>query len=1081
MGIKISFDPSHNPEPPTIILAKKNGDKIGKLDSKSIEIIDYLNDASEISFNAYKYIDGEKSNFWEQIVDFKLVHCIEWDMWFEIKVELDESTETIKTVYCTQLGQAELSQIMLYNIEINTEDDIARDEYVIPTIFYNIEHPDASLLHRIMEKAPHYNIIHVDDTLKNIQRTFSFDGVSIYDSFQEISEEINCLFILNSNSDGNGNIQRTISVYDLESNCNECGYRGEFIDNCPECGSSNINDGYGKDTTIFITSDELASDIQLTSDTGAIKNCFKLEAGDDLMTATIRNCNPNGTDYVWYISDENKVDMSKELIEKIDSYDALFNEYQKKYVAELDLYLLTKYNNLVNKYKVYNDELEEISIPIIGYPNLMSAYYNTIDLEVFLRHSLMPTVEMSDTNAIQEVAKLTSENISPVAVKNLAIISTATANNAVLSMAQIVIDSRYRIKVSSSYLTRDASYQIWTGNFVVTNYSDETDTAISEVISVVVNDDYSSFVQQKIQKSLHKEDADDLSISGLFKKSYNEFVEELKKYSLDCLNSFYNSCQTCIDILVEQGITDKETWSGQEPNLYNDLYIPYLQKLNAIESELKIRQDEVDLIAGIYNTDNELITYGLQNYIDDIKIAIQDKLNFQNYLGNDLWLEFCAFRREDKYSNDNYISDGLNNAELFKKANEFIEVARKEIYKSAELQHSISTSLKNLLFTEKFLPLFKYFEVGNWMRIMIDDKIYKFRLIQYSIDFDNFENCSVEFSDVIRVDSSVKSVKEVIEQASTMATSYSTIKRQAQQGEQSNAIINNWSISGLDTTNTKIISSSNNQTQTWDSHGMLFREYDSIFETYNDEQLKIINSTIAITDDNWKTTKTAIGKFYYTDPETKDLKSAYGINGETIVGKMLIGEGLGIYNASGNLTFDSNGFVVTNGINTVTINPNKQSVFNIKNQDGNIFSFNDDGDLVIIGNITAKSLTLLGETNIESGSINGLADVAISGDYNDLINIPKESDINKKFNNPTNNDDATEGQYLSKQTEGSLWVSAETSITENGAFPICGKAVYDFALSKKQDVENANKLLQIDAEGNITFISIEDLKTLLNS
>ena len=32
-------------------------------------------------------------------------------------------------------------------------------------------------------------------------------------------------------------------------------------------------------------------------------------------------------------------------------------------------------------------------------------------------------------------------------------------------------------------------------------------------------------------------------------------------------------------------------------------------------------------------------------------------------------------------SNDNYISDGLNNAELFKKAQEFFEVANNEIYK----------------------------------------------------------------------------------------------------------------------------------------------------------------------------------------------------------------------------------------------------------------------------------------------------------------------------------------------------------------------------------------------------------------
>ena len=85
-----------------------------------------------------------------------------------------------------------------------------------------------------------------------------------------------------------------------------------------------------------------------------------------------------------------------------------------------------------------------------------------------------------------------------------------------------------------------------------------------------------------------------------------------------------------------------------------------------------------------------------------LRNTTQDNLNFEKYLGTDLLNEFNSFRREDKYSNDNYISDGLSNSEIFKKAQEFIDTAEKEIYKSAELQHSISCSLKNLLIIQKF-------------------------------------------------------------------------------------------------------------------------------------------------------------------------------------------------------------------------------------------------------------------------------------------------------------------------------------------------------------------------------------------
>ena len=131
MAIDINFDLVGNPEPPTIILANRNGNKLGqlKVNEESIELIEKFNDASEFSFIINKYIDDELTPLWEKVVDFKLIYCKEWDMWFEIKVELDEETETVKTVYCTQLGYAELSQIMLYDIEINTENDINNPLY----------------------------------------------------------------------------------------------------------------------------------------------------------------------------------------------------------------------------------------------------------------------------------------------------------------------------------------------------------------------------------------------------------------------------------------------------------------------------------------------------------------------------------------------------------------------------------------------------------------------------------------------------------------------------------------------------------------------------------------------------------------------------------------------------------------------------------------------------------------------------------------------------------------------------------------------------------------------------------------
>ncbi len=897
MAINVKFDLAGNPEPPTIILAKRNGDKLGqlKVNANSIELADRFNDISEISFTLNKYVDGELTHLWDKVVDFKLVYCKEWDLWFEITVELDEATETVKTVTCTQLGQAELSQIMLYNVEINTEEDIERDDYKIAILYDEKDH-ESSILHRVLEKAPHYSIKYVDPTIKNIQKTFSFDGTSIYDAFQEIAEEIGCLFVFHSNSDDNGKIQRTISVYDLEQNCNDCGHRGEFTDTCPnpECtgDGNNIKYGYGKDTLIFVTSDELASEgIQLTTDTDSVKNCFKLEAGDDLMTATVRNCNPNGTDYIWRFSDNLKEDMSEELVEKLKSYDELYKDYYNNHKSNLNEDLLSQYNSLVEKYKGYYDtpsscincdyegnfegecpscgsgnvlagkSLQTIPTPITGYSALMNAYYNTIDLGLYLKSGLMPNIEMSETSAEEQVKLLTASSLSPVAIntENAAAISLSTANSAVLSMAKIIVKSTYKVEVGTSTLSED---KVWRGNFIVTNYSDDKDTATSGTITVTVNNDTETFVKQKIEKALNKEDTDDYSISGLFGKDYDDFCAELKKYALNPLKSFYDACDACLNILIDQGAGNK----NEKPDLYENLYEPYYKKSSAISAEMKIRENEIAIIEGVYDeTDEEnpeLITKGLQQYIEECRNEIQDALNFEGHLGTELWLEFCTYRREDKYSNDNYISDGLNNAELFKKALEFIEVAEEEIYKASEIQCSISTTLNNLLAIPKFKLLVESFEVGNWIRVQVDDKIYKLRLLEYEIDFGNFENISVEFSEATKIKNGITDIKDVLSQASSMATSYDAVQRQAKQGNNAKGTIDEWLTKGL---NSALVQIQNNDSEeiTLGKTGLLGRSYNEITDTYSPEQIKLTHNIIAYTDDNWETVRQAIGKHGY--------------------------------------------------------------------------------------------------------------------------------------------------------------------------------------------------------------------------
>lgn len=1030
MAINIKFDTAGNPEPPTIVLATRSGKKLGQLnvDQNSIELNDRFNDASEFSFTLYKYYFDEKeqvekiTNLWDKVVNFKLVWCKEWEMWFEITVELDEETETIKTVFCKQLGQAELSQLKLYNIEINTEKDIARDDYKI-TILYNEEDTEASMLHRLLkDKAPHYSIAHVDSTIAKIQRTFSFDDTSIYDALMEISEEIGCLFIFHSNSDENGNILRAISVYDLQQNClnPDCKHRGEFIDKCPKCEGKNDNGeefgieyGYGEDTSIFVTSDELASDgIQLTTDTDSVKNCFKLEAGDDLMTATVRNCNPNGTDYIWRFSDSMKSDMSKELVDKIDSYDVMYKEYYNNHKSELNSDMLNKYNELVKKYEekyninsstclscdykgnfidicpecksnnvISKHRLEEIPSAISGYSALMNAYYDTIDFSLYLESSLMPTIDIGvgqKLKAADYVNMLTSSSLSPVAVNvdKIDSVSESTADNAIALMAKIIVPSIYKIEVKSSYLSDD---KIWTGNFEITNYSDETDTAVSDAITVQIVKDDETLAKQRIEKALSKLDTEDYSISGLFEKEIKldengnhivnadgncecEFCKELKNYALKPLQSFYDACESCLTILQEQGIGN----DGANKDLYKKLYLPYTVKSQVIADEIFVRENELSLIKGVYDeTDEEnkvLKTKGIQQYIDDCKIEIQDKLNFEKYIGEDLWLEFCAYRREDKYSNDNYTSDGLNNAQLFNKAKEFVEVAEKEIYKASESQHSISTSLNNLLAIKKFKPLINSFNLGNWIRVRVNDEVYRLRLLEYGISFGDFNNMPVEFSDVTKIKNGITDVENILSQASSMATNYTSIQRQAKHGNEAKETVDDFITHGLNTALVQI-QNNNNEDITLTKDGLLCRSYNDITDDYSPEQLKITHNIFAYTDDGWKTVRQAIGKHDYkifSESENKFVNmTGYGMTADFVTAGVVSGSQI----IGGDIYSDN--YPETDGVPTGSYLNLLDGTFSFA---GGRLSYKD-GYLSVDGNIKVTNSGKIGCWDVNSSSI----------------------------------------------------------------------------------------------------------------
>ena len=858
----IKFDAEGRVQDYTFILSLRNHDHLGQIrnvDPESVVSKINLNGANELSFTIYKEDNDFIEPLWDEIVDFKFVYVKELDEYYEIKVEKNDEETLYKTVTGTSACEAELSQSYVYGLEINTEADIDRTDYTSPTVFYDKLKPEASLLNRVLYKLPQYSIKYVDASLERIQRTFSFDGTDVLSMLTgEIAQEVGCLFVFDTTD-------RSISAYDLKTVCVDCGHRGEFSDACPECGSSDLK-YFGDDTTIYVDTENLAENVVLSVDTDSVKNCFKLEAGDDDMTAAIRNLNPNGSDYIYYFSEEQKHDMPDELVTKLESYDKLCVSYEKEY------------------------------------EQVMADMYEAIDKVIYYTSGMMPKQEDDPTNAKLEAAKLTQAAMSPMSLTTVtSSTSTATVNSALKNYAKVFVKSGYfKIDINQGEFAYEGTdvngngYGYWYGNFKITNYSDEEDVATSSSIRIKVDMNFDTFLEQKIKKQLALDDEEGSIFDVLSIEDLSKFKKSLTYYGLNRLTSFYDAIQGCIDIMIEMD-------QGHEnADLYETMYIPYYDKLVACQAEIDKRQATIDEWGDKLDA------------AEKRRNTIQKTLNFGSYLGEELYRVFCMYKREDKYSNANYISNGLENDEIFENARKFIEVAKEELVKSGEHQRSISSTLANLLCMPEFEPIKEKFNVGNFIRVGIDGEVYRLRLISYQISFGSIQNIDVEFSNVTKMQNGMSDLQSILSKASSMASTYGAVTNQVEKSKVQTDFVGNFVNKGFDTTAVKIVNNADNQNITMGESGLLARRKDEFYEKYDDTQLKLLSTGLYVTDNAWKSVKTAIGKYYYTDPKTGKTTESYGLLADTIVGNLILGHELGIYSSdeSAEMSFDNGGLVL---------------------------------------------------------------------------------------------------------------------------------------------------------------------------
>ena len=651
-----------NLEYPDVYLLTKSLHKKGKLyPVTSLKIVVKANDTDEVSFDFYKYYDDIEQEQYKQLKTDSVVYVKGFGC-FQLKVsEYDKEEGICKSVSGESLANTELANI-LATLEINTENDILVSDYenenvtdYIPTVFYrdpekydkyswttasaklSVEEKkqklkDSSLFHRILSYAPHYEIGHVDESLYYVQRTFSWNNASIQDIFKEVGEEVGCIFTFETYLDDNGKTVRKVNAYDI-SYCTKCfenaamqlsyktfdtsKFRSITNGVCDNCNSSEYVYDYGKDTDIFITTENLTDSITLQPE-NEIKNVFKISGGDDDITSAVQALNM-GSSKLMMFSEETKNEMSDELKKKFEDY------------------------------------IKDQSSISSTYETLVETQSNVYDLIQYLQSGKMPQLA-DNVRDIQEEVKYLLSSITTDYENNFYIESynkgekcfsghelTVSASS-IKNLFTLYLDKGYSVRVSNGDIGDKANesdtYIRWNGIITVyetsnsDNYAEihcsKTDTTYVEYNQIIAeNSDtklqevYSDFYvnlmfadQDPTRYAAYIKQFCEQKLASYKKVEYkNEEEKPWNEYCYERLKSFYDGYQACLESLNEMA---SQQMIGAVKQILSDMYNSYSFIQYKISEQMKILVQEINALyryLGEYTYETD--KYGKRTYSPD--------------------------------------------------------------------------------------------------------------------------------------------------------------------------------------------------------------------------------------------------------------------------------------------------------------------------------------------------------------------------------------------------------------------------------------------------------------------------------
>lgn len=279
-----------------------------------------------------------------------------------------------------------------------------------------------------------------------------------------------------------------------------------------------------------------------------------------------------------------------------------------------------------------------------------------------------------------------------------------------------------------------------------------------------------------------------------------------------------------------------------------------------------------------------------QGMYNAIMMYIRNQTEMNKFFTVDQWIRLSPFIKEDEFNDSNFLLTGYESEEeRIKICQELMEAASKELKTLCRPSLEFSMTMANLLALPEFEPLFDQFQLGNFIQVGIrDGYVKRSRLLEVSMGFDDLSDFSCTFGNLVTTKSEIDKHADLLSQAVSAGKQVAKSSGAWQKSvDKTNKLEEDISNGLRDMT--LAIGSASGQAISWDSTGMHFRKYkDGSTTEFEPEEMAIINNSLVATNDSWRTSKAAFGK-YFINGEERWGPLAEFLTADMIEGKVIRG------------------------------------------------------------------------------------------------------------------------------------------------------------------------------------------------